>query len=110
MMGSSGRLPHLTDRATKRKPKEGPSDLCVFHMARRSNDERAGRARDELLISLTRPRGGVFGILPPLFETKADRADRVGPVRLGMGVSSKVGASHDVECATENCERTEVLS
>jgi hypothetical protein len=38
-----------------------------------------GRARDELLISLTRPRGGYLGILPPLFETKADRADRVVP-------------------------------
>jgi hypothetical protein len=75
MMGSSGRLPPLTDRATKRKPKEGPSDLCVFHMARRSNDERAGRARDELLISLTRPRGGVFWTQPLLRQ--ADGADLV---------------------------------
>jgi hypothetical protein len=75
MMGSSGRLPPLTDRATKRKPKEGPSDLCVFHMARRSNDERAGRARDELLISLKRPRGGVFGLSHYLRQ--ADGADLV---------------------------------
>jgi hypothetical protein len=33
----------------------------------------------KLLISLTRPRGGVFGTLAPLFETKADGAGRVVP-------------------------------
>jgi hypothetical protein len=61
MTGSSGQLPPLFGRVTKRKPKEGPSDLCVFHTPRSGNDERASETRDELLISLTRPRGGVFG-------------------------------------------------